>query len=182
MKSKRQFYKLGTTSILVVGTKAIEAKDIGAVVDDLRGVSARVSVQAIDANILYGIEHLLEVMKVSLESKKRRIMIAKNPETDLLLRLSYTNQISAGLKYGGIKNNVNCCFVIFAEDKNELLKVDERIKKSFDIDDSVLRPNEEKRMIISSRIGIKYSSTLFNGDDDSIFVRFICEKSCLITL
>ena len=182
MKSKRQFYKLGTTSILIVGTKAIEAKDIGAVVDNLRRISPRVSVQAIDANILYGIEHLLEVMKVSLESKKRRIMIAKNPETDLLLRLSYTSQISAGLKYGGIKNNVNCCFVIFAEDKNELLKVDEHIKKSFDIDDSVLRPNEEKRMIISSKMGIRYSSTLFNGDDDSIFMRFICEKSCLITV
>lgn len=182
MKSKRQFYKLGTTSILIVGTKAIEAKDIGAVVDNLRRISPRVSVQAIDANILYGIEHLLEVMKVSLESKKRRIMIAKNPETDLLLRLSYTNQISAGLKYGGIKNNVNCCFVIFAEDKNELLKVDEHIKKSFDIDNSVLRPNEEKRMTISSKMGIKYSSTLFNGDDDSIFMRFICEKSCLITV
>jgi tRNA threonylcarbamoyladenosine modification (KEOPS) complex Cgi121 subunit len=182
MKSKRQFYKLGTTSILIVGTKAIEAKDIGAVVDDLRRISPRVSVQAIDANILYGIEHLLEVMKVSLESKKRRIMIAKNLETDLLLRLSYTSQISAGLKYGGIKNNVNCCFVIFAEDKNELLKVDEHIKESFDIDDSVLRPNEEKRMIISSKMGIKYSSTLFNGDDDSIFMRFICEKSCLITV
>jgi len=86
------------------------------------------------------------------------------------------------LKYGGIKNNVNCCFVIFAEDKNELLKVDEHIKKSFDIDNSVLKPNEEKRMTISSKMGIKYSSTLFNGDDDSIFMRFICEKSCLITV
>ena len=173
---------MDTTSVLIVGTKAIETKDIGMVVDDLRGVSARVSVQAIDANVVYGIEHLLEVMKVSLESKKRRIMIAKNPETDLLLRLSYTNQISAGLKYGGIKNNVNCCFVIFAEDKNELLKLDEHIKRSFVIDDSVLRPNEEKRIIISSKIGIKHSSTLFNGDHDSIFTRFICEKSCLITL
>ncbi|HYY51155.1 MAG TPA: KEOPS complex subunit Cgi121 [Nitrososphaeraceae archaeon] len=173
---------MGTTSILIVGTKAIEAKDIGEVVDDLRGVSARVSVQAIDANVVYGIEHLLEVMKVSLESKKRRIMIAKNPETDLLLRLSYINQISAGLKYGGIKNGVNCCFDIFAEGKNGLLKVHERIKKSFDIDDSVLRPNEEKRAMISSKIGIKDNSTLLNADDDTIFMRFICEKSCLITL
>lgn len=180
MKSKRQLYKIGTTFVLIIGTKAIEAKDIGAVIDDLRGISARVSVQVIDANIVYGIEHLLEVMKVTLESKKRRIMIAKNPETDLLLRLSYTNQISAGLKYGGIKNDVNCCFVIFAEDKNELLKVNEHINK-FDIDDSVLRPNEEKRMMISSKIGLKYSLALFKGDDGSIFTRFICEKSCLIT-
>jgi tRNA threonylcarbamoyladenosine modification (KEOPS) complex Cgi121 subunit len=181
MKSERQFYKLGTTFVLIIGAKPIEAKDIGAIVDDLRGISGQVSVQAIDADIVYGIEHLLEVMKVTLESKKRRIMIAKNPETDLLLRLSYTNQISAGLKYGGIKNNINCCFVIFAEDKNELLKVNEHINKSFDIDHSVLRPNEEKRMMISSKIGLKVRSALFNGDDGSIFMRFICEKSCLIT-
>jgi len=182
MKSERQFYKLGATFVLIIGTKAIEAKDIGMVVDDLRGISSQVSVQAIDANIVYGIEHLLEVMKVTLESKKRRIMIARNPETDLLLRLSYTNQISTGLKYGGIKRDVNCCFVIFAEGKNELLKVNEHINRYFDIDDSVLKPNEKKRMMISSKIGLKYRSALFNSDDGSIFMRYICEKSCLITL
>ena len=181
MKSDRQFYKLGTTFVLIIGTKAVEAKDTGVIVDDLRGISGKVSVQAINANIVYGIEHLIEVMKVTLESKRRRIMIAKNPEIDLLLRLSYTNQISAGLKYGGIKSDVNCCFVIFAEDKNEVFKVNEHINRSFDIDHSVLKPNDEKRMMISSKIGLKYRSALFKGDDTSIFMRFICEKSCLIT-
>jgi hypothetical protein len=35
--------------------------------------------------------------------------------------------------------------------------------------------------MISSKIGLKYSLALFKGDDGSIFTRFICEKSCLIT-
>ena len=181
MKSQRKLYKLGTTFVSIIGTRPIEAKDIGLVVDYLRSISTQVSVQAIDANIVYGIEHLLEIMNITLESKKRTIMIAKNPETDLLLRISYTKQISAGLKYGGIKNGANCCFVIFAEDKNELVKVSEHIYDSFEIDDSVLMPNDEKRTLILSKTGLKHNSALFNGDYGSIFMRFICEQSCLIT-
>jgi tRNA threonylcarbamoyladenosine modification (KEOPS) complex Cgi121 subunit len=181
MKSERKLYKLGTTFVSIIGTKPIEVKDIGLVVDYLRRISSPASLQAIDANIVYGIEHLLEVIKITVESKKRSIMIAKNPETDLLQRLSYTKQISASLKYGGIKNDVNCCFVIFGEDKNDLVRVTELINKSFEIDDSVLGPNDEKRIMILSKIGLNHSSTLFNGNDGSIFMRVICEKSCLIT-
>jgi tRNA threonylcarbamoyladenosine modification (KEOPS) complex Cgi121 subunit len=178
MNIKRQIYKLGTTFVSIIGAKAIGAKDTGAVIDDLRRISNKVSAQAIDANIIYGVEHLLEVLKITLESKRRRIMIAKNPETDLLLRLSYTNQISFALKYGGIKNNANCCFVIFAKDKKELLKVNDYINKFFKVDNSVLKPNSEKRMIISSKIGLRSSPLLF---DDFTFMRFILERSCLIT-
>jgi tRNA threonylcarbamoyladenosine modification (KEOPS) complex Cgi121 subunit len=170
---------LGTVFVSIIGAKAIGAQDTGAVIDDLRRISNKVSVQAIDANIIYGIEHLIEVLKITLESKRRIIMVAKNPETDLLLRLSYTNQISLALKYGGMKNNANCCFVIFAKDKNELLKVNCYINKSFKVDNSVLRPNAEKRKIISCKIGLTSSPLLF--DDDFTFVRFILERSCLIT-
>jgi tRNA threonylcarbamoyladenosine modification (KEOPS) complex Cgi121 subunit len=182
MYTERKFYKLGTTFVSIIGTKAIEAKDPGAVIDNLRCISDRVSVQAIDANIIYSTEHLLEVLKVTLESKKRRIMIAKNPETDLLLRLCYTNQISLALKYGAMKNDANCCFVVFTNDKRELLKVNDHINKLFKVDNSLLRPNEEKRIIIARKIGLRHNPMLFDADDDSIFIRFISERSCLITV
>src|ERR671933_104286 len=170
MDTETKLYKLGNTFVSIVGAKPIEANDPGTVINNLRRVSDRVWVQAIDANIIYSIEHLLEVLKVTLESKKRRIMIGKNPETDLLLRLCYTNQISLALKYGAMKNDANCCFVISAKDKKELLKVSDHINKLFKVDESVLRPNEEKRRIISCKIGLKHSSLLFEHDDDgSIF-------------
>jgi tRNA threonylcarbamoyladenosine modification (KEOPS) complex Cgi121 subunit len=182
MDTERKFYKLGTTFVSIIGVKRIQAKDPGAVIDCLRRISDRVSVQAIDANIIYGIEHLLEVLKVTLEAKKRKIMIAKNPETDLLLRLCYTNQISFALKYGAMKNDTNCCFVILAKDKKELLKVNNNINKLFKVDNSVLTPNEEKRTMISRKIGLRNGPLLFeHNDDSSIFVRFISERSCLIT-
>jgi tRNA threonylcarbamoyladenosine modification (KEOPS) complex Cgi121 subunit len=179
MDVQRQIHKLGNTFVSIIGTKAVGADDVGALIDDLRRISNKVVVQAIDANIVYGIEHLIEVLKITLESNKRRIMVAKNPETDLLLRLSYTNQISLALKYGGIKNNGNCCFVILTKDKKEIWKVSCYINESFNVDDSVLRPNAEKRRIISCKIGLTSSPVLF--DDDFAFMRFILERSSLIT-
>jgi tRNA threonylcarbamoyladenosine modification (KEOPS) complex Cgi121 subunit len=181
MDSERKFYKLGAMSVSIIGVKRIEAKDPGAVIDSLRSISDRVSVQAIDANIIYGVEHLLEVLKVTLESKKRKIMIAKNPETDLLLRLCYTKQISSALAYGAMKNNIDCCFVIFAKDKKELLKVNNYITKLFEVNDSVVRPSEEKKIIISSKIGLNNKPLLLDHDG-SIFLKLISEKSCLITV
>jgi tRNA threonylcarbamoyladenosine modification (KEOPS) complex Cgi121 subunit len=179
MHIQTQIYKIGTTFVSIIGVKAVVADNVGAVIDDLRSISKKVSVQAIDANIVYGIEHLIEVLKITLESDRRRIMVAKNPETDLLLRLSYSNQISLALKYGGMKNNANCCFVILAKDKNEILKVNDYIYKSFNVDDSILRPNAQKRRIISCKIGLTSSRGLF--DDDLAFMKFILERASLIT-
>ena len=179
MNTERQIYKLDTTFVSIIGAKKVVTKDTGIVIDDLRRISNKVSVQAIDASIIYGIEHLIEILKITLESKRRKIMVAKNPETDLLLRLSYTNQISVALKYGGMKNNANCCFVIFAKDKNKLLKVNCYINKLFKIDDSVLRPNIRKKEIILRKIGLTSSLLLFENDDFA-FIRFISERSSLI--
>jgi tRNA threonylcarbamoyladenosine modification (KEOPS) complex Cgi121 subunit len=109
-------------------------------------------------------------------------MIAKNPETDLLLRICYTNQISLALKCGAMKDDASCCFVILSKDKKELLKVNDHISKLFKVDDSVLTPNEEKKMIISYKIGLRHNPLLFEGDDGSIFTKFISERSCLITM
>jgi tRNA threonylcarbamoyladenosine modification (KEOPS) complex Cgi121 subunit len=174
---KKQIYKLGDTFISIIGTQAIKAKDTGKVIDDLRRVSNKVSLQAIDANIVYGIEYLIEVLKITLESERRKIMIANRPETDLLLRLSYTNQISLALKYAGLKNNSCGCFVIFSKDKSQLLKLRNNIESLFEVNNVVLRPSKTKREMISYRIGL-ISNVIFN---DSTFTRYLFERASLIT-
>jgi tRNA threonylcarbamoyladenosine modification (KEOPS) complex Cgi121 subunit len=174
---KKQIYKLGDTFISIIGTQAIKAKDTGKVIDDLRRVSNKVSLQAIDANIVYGIEYLIEVLKITLESERRKIMIANRPETDLLLRLSYTNQISLALKYAGLKNNSCGCFVIFSKDKSQLLKLRNSIESLFEVNNVVLRPSKTKREMISYRIGL-ISNVIFN---DSTFTRYLFERASLIT-
>jgi len=174
---KKQIYKLGDTFISIIGTQVIKAKDTGKVIDDLRRVSNKVSLQAIDANIVYGIEYLIEVLKITLEAERRKIMIANRPETDLLLRLSYTNQISLALKYAGLKNNSCGCFVIFSKDKSQLLKLRNNIESLFEVNNVVLRPSKTKREMISYRIGL-ISNVIFN---DSTFTRYLFERASLIT-
>jgi tRNA threonylcarbamoyladenosine modification (KEOPS) complex Cgi121 subunit len=174
---KKQIYKLNDTFISIIGTQAIKAKDTGKVIDDLRRVSNKVSLQAIDANIVYGIEYLIEVLKITLESERRKIMIANRPETDLLLRLSYTDQISLALKYAGLKNNSCGCFVIFSKDKSQLLKLRNSIEILFEVNNVVLRPSKTKREMISYRIGL-ISNVIFN---DSTFTRYLFERASLIT-
>ena len=88
-----EIYELGDIFASIIGIQAIQIKDTGKVIDDLRHISNKVVLQGIDANIVYGTEQIIEVLKITLESEKRKIMVASKPEMDLLLRLSCTNQI-----------------------------------------------------------------------------------------
>ena len=173
---KNQIYKLDDTFISIIGILPIKIKDTGKVIDDLRKISNKVSLQAFDANIVYGIEHLIEVLKITLEAERRKIMVANKPETDLLLRLSHTNQISLALKYGGLKNNICGCFVIFSKDKNMLLKLRDDIENLFKVNNDVLKPSEAKRKMISCNMGLA-SYKIF---DDPIFIRYLLERASLV--
>ncbi len=161
----------------VVGVKKIKVKDIGTFLEELRNVFPGVSIQALDANIVYGHEHIDQVLKITLESIKRKITFANRAEIDLLLRLSYTDQISLALKYGGLKNGFPGCFVFFSEDKMKIAKTKLYIEKLFpDNDDSIINASTIKRKMISKRIGI-FSSKLF---DDLTFLLYLVERACLI--
>lgn len=173
---KKQIYKLDDTFISIIGTLPIKIKDTGKVIDDLRKISNKVSLQAFDANIIYGIEYLIEVLKITLEAERRKIMVANKPETDLILRLSHTNQISLALKYGGLKNNVCGCFVIFSKDKNMLLKLRGDIENLFKVNNDVLKPSKAKRKMISCNLGLA-SNKIF---DDLNFMRYLLERASLV--
>jgi tRNA threonylcarbamoyladenosine modification (KEOPS) complex Cgi121 subunit len=176
MNTERQIYKLGNTFASIIGVATIKVRDTGKVVDDLRKISDKVSLQAINANIVYGIEHIVEVLKITLESEKRKIMVANTPEIDLLLRLTYTHQISLALKYGGLKNNTSGCFIIFSKDKRHLLQVKDYIETSFEANNAVLKPNKAKRKMICYNVGLT-SNKIF---DDETFMKYLLERASLI--
>jgi tRNA threonylcarbamoyladenosine modification (KEOPS) complex Cgi121 subunit len=177
-KTAMAIYELGDTFTSIIGIQAIQMKDTGKVIDDLRHISNKVSLQAIHAHIVYGIEQIIEVLKITLESEKRKIMVASKPEMDLLLRLSCTDQISRALKYGGLKNNTNSCFIILSKDKRELLKVMGYIQRSFEVNNAILKPSKAKRKMISDNIGLT-TNKIFN--DDHLFMRYLLERASLVT-
>ena len=161
----------------VVGVKKIKVKNIGRFLEELRNVFPGVSIQALDANIVYGHEHIDQVLKITLESMKRKITFANKAEIDLLLRLSYTDQISIALKYGGLKSGSPGCFIFFSKDKIKIAKTKLYIEKLLpDKDNSIINASTIKRKMISERIGI-VSNQLF---DDRTFLLYLIERACLI--
>lgn len=176
-KTPIEIYKLSETFASIIGIQARQIKDTGKVIDELRCISNKVVFQAIDANIVYSIEQIIEVLKITLESEKRKIMVASNPEMDLLLRLCCTDQISHALRYGGLKKNTNSCFIIFSKDKRQLLKVIDYVKRSFEVNNAILKPSKAKRKMISDNIGLS-TSKIF---DHRLFMRYLLERAALIT-
>ena len=161
----------------VVGVKKIKVKNIGRFLEELRNAFPGVSIQALDAKIVYGHEHIDQVLKITLESMKRKITFANKAEIDLLLRLSYTDQISIALKYGGLKSGSPGCFIFFSEDRIKIAKTKLYIEKLFpDKDNSIINASTIKRKMISERIGI-LSNKLF---DDRTFLLYLIERACLI--
>jgi tRNA threonylcarbamoyladenosine modification (KEOPS) complex Cgi121 subunit len=161
----------------VVGFKKIKVNNIGKYLEELRNIFPGVSIQALDANIVYGREHIDKVLKITLESIKRKLTFANKDEIDLLLRLSFTDQISFALKYGGLKNGSPGCFIFFSEDKTKLAKAKSYIENLFpDRDNSTINASTIKRKVISERIGIS-SNNLF---DDQTFILYLVERACLI--
>src|SRR5919108_1580676 len=167
-----RIYLVDDTFYSVVGVKKIKVKNIGQFLEELRKIFPCVSIQALDANIVYGIEHIDEVLKITLEAIKRNITFANKAEIDLLLRLSYTNQISQALKYGGLKNISPACFIFFSKDITNLTKAKSYVERLFsDRDNSVINASIIKRKMISKRVGIS-STKLF---DDQTFIHYLIE-------
>ncbi|HZC48929.1 MAG TPA: KEOPS complex subunit Cgi121 [Nitrososphaeraceae archaeon] len=172
-----RIFLIGDTFYSIVGVQKIKVKNIGEFLEDLRNVLRGVSIQALDANIVYGIEHIHEVLKITLEAINRKIIFANKAEIDLLLRLSYTNQISMAVKYGGLKNGSPGCLIFFSKDKTKVAKAKSYIENMFsDKDNTIINASTIKRKMISEQIGIS-SNKLF---DDQTFIRYLIERACLI--
>ena len=61
------------------------------------------SVQAVNANAVYGEEHVCGAVRIVLEAEKRKTMLTNRRETELLIRLTGTKQIAEAIRRAGLK-------------------------------------------------------------------------------
>lgn len=166
-------YAIDGNHVSILGVDKI-AEDAGKLVDRLRARHAGVSMQAVDAGAVYGADHLLGVLRVVLEAEKRGIMLANKRETELLLRLACTDQISEAMKRAGLKKGAPGCFVAFSKDSEVLRHFSDQIRSEFKVGDSVLQPGREKRLRLASTLGI-------NADfDDNEFLQYLLERAAIL--
>jgi tRNA threonylcarbamoyladenosine modification (KEOPS) complex Cgi121 subunit len=140
-------YDLNGTYVCIIGVRKIEVPDVTDFIRSIRNFSeTEVTTQAINARAAFGIDHLLGVLKITLECQKRSITISMKPEIDLLLRLSLTNQISLAMNRTGLKRNNPAVIIAYSTDKKKVINVGNIIVKMVPhIDNAVLKISKESR-------------------------------------
>jgi tRNA threonylcarbamoyladenosine modification (KEOPS) complex Cgi121 subunit/molybdopterin converting factor small subunit len=166
-------YTLDSYYVSITGVQKI-THDPGELVDRMRSQHNNVSIQAVDANAVYGEEHILGVLRIALEAEKRSIMLANRCEIELLIRLACTDQISEAIRRAGLKKGIAGCFIAFSQDNEALRQFEEWIKSEFDLNDSVLKPNEDKRIRLASMVDSPPKL------DNNEFIQCILEKAAIL--
>jgi tRNA threonylcarbamoyladenosine modification (KEOPS) complex Cgi121 subunit len=148
--------------------------------DEVRRISGNTYIQGFNTEVIFGKEHLIEALKITLEALKRGIIVANRPEVDLMLRIACTNQISEAIRYAGINPGSGVCFIIFTKNEQDLLKVRNYIlAKLPDSKDYELGIERRTRMTIATRLGVEAGSYYMR--DDNRFLKYLVERAALIT-
>jgi molybdopterin synthase sulfur carrier subunit len=166
-------YMLNGYHLSITGIQRI-MHDPRKLVDMLRAQHRNVSIQAVNANSVYGVEHVLGVLRIALEAEKRKIMLTNRCEMELLIRLTGTNQIAEAIRRSGLKKDTAGCFIAFSQDSESLGQFESQIKSEFGLNDSVLNPSEEKRIWLATMLG--FSTKL----DESEFLHYLLEKAAIL--
>ena len=82
--------------------------------DDLRTEFPSVSMQVVSGRFVLGASHLRRVVAVSAEAERRRTMLARRIETDVLARLAGTSQISEAIRAAGRSGTSAGTYVVLA--------------------------------------------------------------------
>jgi len=171
-------YKIDSTFISIVCIENISVPDIGTSIETFRKLFPDVMIQGINPSIIYGKRHIFEVIKIILESNKRKIQITKRLEMELLLRLVCCNQVSKAIEAGGIKNNGSGCFVLLSETKRPIIDSTKYIRNLFfKHNSSLLKVTQAKMMCICERLKFPY-----NKSNRKELLKILTEKAALVSL
>jgi len=180
MKLENRIHKVGNIFTTVIGVSDLDKEYACGFIEDIRKTSkGAFSIQAVSADAAYGIDHILQALKISIESQSRKILLASSLEMDLLLRISCTNQILIALSQIGLRNQASGCLIVFSKNKKKLLRIARHIcKMHFKIDDRVLEPSKAKKELICKRLGVQLNEFL---SDELVFTNFLAERAALLT-
>jgi tRNA threonylcarbamoyladenosine modification (KEOPS) complex Cgi121 subunit len=180
-EAAESYYELNGTYVCIVGVKKVEAPDVTDFMCSIRALSeTEVITQAINARAAFGIDHLLGVLKITLECQKRNITISMKPEIDLLLRLSLTNQITLAMYRTGIKRDNPAVIIAYSTDKKKVINVRNNIVKMVPhIDNAVLKIIKESRDHILELFNTNKQPHIQEGDN-RFLTDYLIEQSALV--
>jgi tRNA threonylcarbamoyladenosine modification (KEOPS) complex Cgi121 subunit len=139
-----------------------------------------VYMQGFNTEAIFGLQHVVEALKITLEALKRGIVVAKRPELDLLLRISCTTQITKAISHAGMKSGKGSCFVLFSKNQGNFIKARDHALQSLHAYDSH-KPVVDTltRFRLAAKLGFETGSYFLK--DDSEFLRYLTERAALVT-
>lgn len=169
--------KISGKFVSIILIQLPEAQNVKNMLTDLRrGLSPKVLFQIINPNVVYNLEHLLRTLIITFESKKRDCIFVRNETIDLLLRLSYSRQVSDAIRFAGSPETGTVCLLLYSGDRNDLEIAKRSISKQFQTGyDNDLEPSWTKKANISTKLGIDYTKF-----DDIDFVNYLVERAALV--
>jgi tRNA threonylcarbamoyladenosine modification (KEOPS) complex Cgi121 subunit len=171
-------YEIDSVFVAIISTDTLYVTDIGTTIESFRKKFPEVKIQGINPKYIFGRGHIFEVIKIIIESHKRKIKIAKRLEMELLLRLICSNQVDKAINIGGIKNNGSACFVLLSENKRLIVDSIRYLRKMFVSQNTLLlNATREKMLYMCKRMKFKHSN--FSNKE---FLRILTEKAALVSL
>lgn len=171
-------HRVGDIYAVILGMRCVKVKETGKLIDRLRkALPEGVLIQAARADAIYGVDHVINALRIALESQRRDLLLTEKLEIDLLLRIACVDQISIALSNIGLMYHKPGCLILFSIHKRRLAMAAKNILRYVDSDNSVLFPSKTKRELISKRIGLDTGEYLQN---DVAFLDFLSEKAALL--
>ena len=171
-------YEIDSVFVAIISTDTLYVTDIGTTIESFRKMFPEVMIQGINPKYIFGRGHIFEVIKIIIESDKRKIKIAKRLEMELLLRLICSNQVDKAINIAGIKNNGSACFILLSENKRLIVDSIRYLRKMFVKQNTLLlNATREKMLYMCKRMKFKHSN--FSNKE---FLRILTEKAALVSL
>ena len=172
----QSLFRIDTYYVAIIEITHLRSENLHELITKFRAFSSDVLVQGINATYVFGVNHLLRVLQLTVESWKRGIKLSKIMETDILMRLCCTSQISKAIKVGGLKNDSAACFILMSENMDSVLKIKKHIEGYYnEIHVSVLRIGKNKMATLCNEFGITH-----NKMDRIFFENYLVEKAALV--
>ena len=102
--NQRTKFKILNHTIELFHCKKIKTID-NAFLDSLRVEFPDLIIQAISSDFILSVEHARKILSLSILAKKRKLLLSKKLETDILLRFAGTTQINYAIKNLGLSTN-----------------------------------------------------------------------------
>ena len=137
------------------------------------------TIQLINADYVAGLTHLELIGKQIWSLYEKKLLISKNIELEILLRIACSNQISYSIKHVGVNKKMKNVGIIVFETKKSINSFYNNLNNYCIIDNKILDINENKIDFLSRFHQIP-SNIICSLTNEKLLSHFLAEKAVII--